>query len=146
MVSLAILSRSISSIWTIMIYPWICPSSDRMRSAPAISMSNRKRNVQAHVGSRSQQQNQPPSHKYGAHPQLVAPDAKSFGKQLRSRSQENVQSDNLDDSTEGPVRSRQPNVAFPKFCWNFRTYLLAERRHHHHCDQDEVEEHSHGLA
>ena len=74
-------------------------------------MSKRKRNVPAHVGSRSQQQNQPPSHKYGAHPQLVAPDAKSFGKQLRPRSQENVQSYKLDDSTEGPVRSRQPNVA-----------------------------------
>src|SRR6516164_7998328 len=138
MVSLAILSRSISSIWTAMIYPWICLFSDRMRTAPAISMSKRKRNVPAHVGSRSQQQNQPPSHKYRAHPQLVAPDAKSFGKQLRPRSQENVQSYKLDDSTEGPVRSRQPNVAFPKFCWNFRTYLLAERRHHHHCDQDEV--------
>src|SRR5215469_3275473 len=93
---------------------------------PAISMPKRKRNVPAHVGSRSQQQNQPPRHKYGAHPQLVAPDAKSFGKQLRPRSQENVQSDNLDDSTEGPVRSRQPNVALPKFRWDFRTYLLAK--------------------
>ena len=60
----------------------VSPSSDRMRSAPAISMSKRKRNVPAHVGSRSQQQNQPPSHKYGAHPQLVAPDAKSFGKRF----------------------------------------------------------------
>src|SRR5215469_12578360 len=117
---------SISSIWTAMIYPWICLSSDRIRTAPAISMSKRKRNVPAHVGSRSQQQNQPPSHKYRAHPQLVAPDAKSFGKQLRPRSQENVQSYKLDDSTEGPVRSRQPNVAFPKFRWYFRTYLLAK--------------------
>ena len=109
-------------------------------------MSKRKRNVPAHVGSRSQQQNQPPSHKYRAHPQLVAPDAKSFGKQLRPRSQENVQSYKLDDSTEGPVRSRQPNVASPKFRWNFWAYLLAERRHHHHCYNDEIEEHGHGLA
>src|SRR5215469_1738065 len=104
----------------------ICPSSDRMRNAPAISMSKRKRNVPAHVGSRSQQQSQPPSHKYGAHPQLVAPDAKSFGKQLRPRSHKNVQSCKLDNSTEGPVRSSQPNVAFPKFRWDFWTYLLAK--------------------
>jgi hypothetical protein len=51
----------------------------------------------------------------------------------------------LDNSTEGPVR-RQGNVTLPKLRWSFRTDLLAERGHHHHCGNDEVEEHGHGLA
>src|SRR5215472_4030355 len=109
-------------------------------------MSKGKRYVPTHVGGRAEQQYQPPGRKYGSHPQSIALDANSFRKQLRPRSHQNVQSCELDNSTEGAVRRSQGNVTPPKLRWNFRTDLLAERRDHHHYDNDEVEEHGHRLA
>jgi hypothetical protein len=114
--------------------------------ASSISFPKQMRDVPTTVGCESQQEHEPPEHKYGSHPDLVFGNAEFLRQKARARSQQDVQSRDFGYGSERGVRRRKPVVGFAKFERYLRTHMNAKRRNHCENDRAKVQEHDYGLA
>jgi len=103
-------------------------------------------NVPASVRSKSQQEHEPPEHKYSSHPGLVSRDAKSLRQKVRTRRQQDVEPREFGDGSERPVHRRQCVVSLSQFGRNPGKHMNAEGRNHHHRNYSEVQKNDDGLA